>query len=530
MKHSAGRAALYLATILLLISSLGCTRSLQPTAFTPPATFSSPQQTTPTNTTTVSEQATATFVPSVVASPTLTSTPPPIETNTPTSTTQEPIVSAPENLSAGDPYSPELGNRGYDAEHYTLTLTLMTTEPALIASVSIAGVSTAEMLQQISLDFIGFEIDSITVNGIPADYFRQETKLIIQLAEPLPSGAPFELEIAYHGSPTREPSQYVPFIPYLGLIYPDGKNQLFVVAEPDGARYWYPVNDHPRDKASYRFELTVPQGLVGIANGMLVETQTGVRNAYPNGADGDLYIWEHPYPMASAFVTIAAGEYVRIESTSPAGIPLRHYAFAEEEESFESKQALIGEMIDWLSEQLGPYPFEAFGFVSTSILGASLETQTMVILAESGIHNEWELAHELAHMWFGDWVSLDTWGQMWRSEGIATYLANMWMTRDDPAMLDEQMDELAQTIAASPRTYPLDNPPRAELFGRDSYFKGALLVHGLRKSMGDEAFFNGLRAYLDQYGGGTATDADFQTVMEATAGFSLEEIFVEWFR
>jgi len=372
----------------------------------------------------------------------------------------EGTVLKPENLSAGDPYSPELGNRGYDVQHYTLALTLDPENPHLKGWVTILALSTEQNLYQISLDFVGFDIVKIQMDGIPISYFRVDDKLIVNLPEPVPANDAFTIEIGYGGVPVVRPSEYVPFISHLGLHFPESKPLLYALAEPDGARFWYPVNDHPRDKAAYRFELTVPSDMVAVANGILEEIEHDILTESSIHPTWSRYIWEHDHPMASAFVTVAVGEYERIEGRSPAGNLLRNYAFPEQRQAFEDSQAIIGEMLDWMSTTFGDYPFDAFGFVSSVESGASLETQTMVVLSEGGIYNQTKLAHEMAHMWFGDWVSLDSWGDMWRSEGFATYVSDMWITQDDPVALDQQIDLYRSLISEAPNDFPLNQPPR----------------------------------------------------------------------
>jgi aminopeptidase N len=128
-------------------------------------------------------------------------------------------------------------------------------------------------------------------------------------------------------------------------------------------------------------------------------------------------------------------------------------------------------------------------------------------------------------MWFGDWVSLESWGEMWRSEGLATYFAALWPGRDDPSQLAEG---LAPGVAEGPQAFPLRNPPPSQLFSAPIYEEGALLAAELRATLGDEAFYAGLRAYFEQYGGGTASDAEFQAALEAAAGESLEAVFRKW--
>ncbi len=438
-------------------------------------------------------------------------------------------VLVPDNLSAGDPYASELGNRGYDVQRYTLRLILDPQESTIDGQALIEARSTQDRLKQISLDLVGLEVRGILLGDAPVEFWRQEGKLFIDLPQALSTGTAFSLTVSYGGAPAQQPSHYIPFVSHLGLFFtpPD---ILFVAAEPDGARYWYPVNDHPRDKATYRFELTVPAKLVGVANGQLMAVQKDLPRAFPDGRAGDLYSWEHNYPVASAFVTVAAGPYELEEGKSPAGLFLRNYVLPDQRAAFDQAATHVGEALDWMSERFGPYPFEAFGYVTVSGLGASLETQTMVLISQEGGLNETTMVHEMAHMWFGDWVSLDTWGQMWRSEGFATYVSVLWSTRDHPDQLDQTMAEMAQQFQDHPSNYPLDNPPPAQLFGRDSYLKGAAFLHALHKEMGDDAFFQGVRTYISRYGGSTATDADFRAVMEEAAGRSLEGVFSEWFK
>jgi aminopeptidase N len=231
--------------------------------------------------------------------------------------------------------------------------------------------------------------------------------------------------------------------------------------------------------------------------------------------------------MAPYQATVAVGPYVRVEDTSPGGVPLRHYMFEEDRADFEPYRVTIGEMVDWFSERLGPYPFEAFGYVLVDHLGGALETQTMVVLDRASL-GESIMAHELAHMWFGDWVSLDSWREMWRSEGAANYFAGAWLRRSDPGQF---ADELAPGVEAGPQaSFPLGDPPPSQLFSGPVYEQGALFFADLRRAMGDEAFFAGLQAYFARYGGGTAADAEFQAVMEAAAGQPLDDLFTRWLR
>jgi aminopeptidase N len=426
--------------------------------------------------------------------------------------------------SAGDPYTPELGNTGYDVQHYLLQLALDPANDSINGTATIEAVSTVPGLAELSLDFAGFQVASVTIDGKSTNFVRDRRKLIMALPELKDTGQPFDIVVSYHGQPLYEPSAYLQMVDHLGLHYPDGET-IFAVAEPDGARYWFPANDHPRDKATFRFEIVVPEGLTAVANGEFINREPA---ALPGGRDGELFVWEHQFPMAPYLALVAVGEYEKFGTQSPSGIPLRYYYFPGLAEEIRTATHAIPDAIDWMASLFGPYPFESFGYVTVKIPGASLETQTMVLLSSNMI-GERTAIHELAHMWFGDWVSLHSWEEMWRNEGFATYVQLMWETGDDPEELALRIASLESIVEGNDKDYPLHHPPPHYLFDLNVYFEGAVAVHALRAEMGDDAFFRGLRAYFQLYGGGTASDAEFRAVMEEAAGRSLESYFSQWF-
>ncbi|HSM58169.1 MAG TPA: M1 family metallopeptidase [Candidatus Sulfomarinibacteraceae bacterium] len=426
--------------------------------------------------------------------------------------------------SIGDPFTPDLGNTGYDVQHYGLELAVDPSESNLSGTVRIEALTTMPNLRQISLDFIGFDISSVTVDDTPASFQRDANKLWVAFPQPLLSeGTPFEIAVQYAGQPEQRDSPYIHYADYLGLIFP-GNNQFYTLSEPDGARYWFPANDHPRDKATFRTELTVPRGLAAIANGRLVDSRL---STMPDGSDGATFVWEHDYPMATYLALAAGGHYLRVDEESPGGIPLIYYYFPELEEEYLEAVQVTGEAVDWLSERLGPYPFDSYGQVSYYALGISMEMQTMTLLSFQML-DERTVVHELTHSWIGNWVGLDNWGDTWRKEGLATYMEVLWLSRNDPARLEELIAEIEEEVAERGRDYALNQPPRDRILSFDSYQRGALLIHALHQEIGDDAFFQGLRAYIAEHGGGFASQEAFETAMEEAAGRSLQEFFDSW--
>ncbi|MFZ0549094.1 MAG: M1 family metallopeptidase, partial [Candidatus Promineifilaceae bacterium] len=386
--------------------------------------------------------------------------PPPTVTPTPA----PPMTPQAGGRSIGDPYIPELGNTGYDVQRYTLRFTLDPAQKYIVGTAVIEAVSTLQGLSELSMDFVGYDISTVLVNGVLADYRREGKKLVITLPALLAANEPFSIAVAYEGEPVEETSPYLGFVDHLGFNYPD-QQSLFIIDEPDGARYVFPCNDHPRDKATFRFELIVPQGLTAVANGDLLSTEA---TTLPDGRRGTLYTWEHNYPMATYLAVIAAGQYQRVDNTSPQGIPIRHYLFPDTVADHILADATTGEALDWMSSRFGPYPFDAYGHVTANVGGLSLETQTMVLLSANMIGQR-TIAHEMAHMWFGDWVSLDSWGEMWRNEGFATYVQTMWETGDDPEALELQIEGFRSAVEGNGTQYPLGNPPPQYLFDYNVY-------------------------------------------------------------
>lgn len=500
---NAGRRAFAIAGLLLASVTAACQQ------LNPPATDPSP------GTPAVIESA----VPTNTVAPTETPVPP-TATVTPIPTAT-PVVGAP---TIGDALLPELGNTGYNVLTYTLDLAVEPALGRLDGTTTIAAISELDDLARISLDFVGFDISEVLVDGRPAAFQRLGKKLLVDVAPPvIDAGQSFTVSVSYAGEPVREDSPYIHFADYLGLTFLENQN-FYVLSQPDGARYWFPANDHPSDKAAFHIALTVPTGQAAIANGRLTGTELAT---LPDGSSGATFFWEHNYPMAPYLALAAAGHYLRKDEVSPGGVPLVFYYFPEFEEEFLEATAITGEAIDWMSELFGPYPFESYGQATYYALGVSMESQTMTLLSFQML-NERTVIHEMAHAWFGNWVTPASWADVWRNEGFATYVELLWLDYHEPGTLQREIDAITQEAAEKGRTYPLDEPPEGRLLAWDAYNRGALLVHALRLEMGDEAFFSGLRAYFERYGGGTATQEEFQAVMEEAAGFSLDEFFAGW--
>ena len=465
--------------------------------------------------------ATAPLTPHFQATPTLVATAtPPAPTPVPSPTLS--LLSG--KPSIGDPFTPELGNTGYDVQHYTLQLTLNPALGQLEGIATLEATTTQSNLRRISLDFIGYQISFVSVDDAPVSFERDAGKLWVELPSSLlAEGTSFTLAVGYSGQPVQVDSPYVHYASYLGLIFP-GNNTFYTLSEPDGARYWFPGNDHPRDRATFRIELTVPRALAAISNGELVATRL---DTMPDGSDATTFVWQEDEPMATYLALAAGGHYLRTEGESPNGIPLIYYYFPEFEEEYDEAVDITGEAIDWMSDLLGPYPFDSYGQATYYAMGVSMETQTMTLLSYQML-DERTVVHELSHSWFGNWVGLESWADTWLKEGFATYMELLWLSRDDAAEMDRLIAEVEAEVSEKGHDYPLSEPPPERMLSFDSYYRGTLLMHALHQELGDEAFFEGVRLYMQRYGGSTASHEEFQAVMEEAAGTSLDSFFDRW--
>ena len=303
----------------------------------------------------------------------------------------------------------------------------------------------------------------------------------------------------------------------------------FVMSEPDGSASFYPVNDHPLDKATYTFRVTVPAPLEVAANGVLTETI--------NNGDTNTFIFEVRDPMASYLTTINIDEFEIETSQSQTGVPIRDYYSSTLAEEYREPFARQAEMIDYFSEIFGPYPFEVYGsMLMDTEFGSALENQTLSIYGTDMIdlddveETELTVAHELSHQWFGDSVSVADWSDIWLNEGFATYSEGLWIEHTSGReALDDWVKFIYSDVITYPEYYPAPgNPPADNLFNGGVYVRGGLLLHALRLEVGDENFFAILQTYFERYQGGNASTADFIAVAEEIGAKDLSAFFDAW--
>jgi aminopeptidase N len=417
----------------------------------------------------------------------------------------------------GDEYFPLAGNGGYDVAHYDLRLDYEPEGNDLRATVRITARARQD-LSSFNLDLRGFDISRITVDGKRARFRRDGQELTITPRSKLQRGRRFTVSVTYAGQPQRlvDPDGF----PYGWIPTDDGS---FVANEPDGASSWYPVNDHPTDKATYRFVITVPRGFTAVANGLL-EDRRRTRS-------GTTFTWVTKDQTASYLTTASVGRFELEVSKLPNGLPnIEAFDVDVVGDPRLSVFDRTPDYLDYLSDVYGRYPFESVGAIvdDAEDVGYALETQTRPIYAT--VPGESTVVHELAHQWVGNWVSPGRWQDIWLNEGFATYSEWLWDEEDGGPTADATFEALYSTPASEESLWnpPPGDPGADNLFERSVYERGAMTLHVLRRTVGDRDFFGILREWVHKYRDDTATTPDFIELAERVSHEELDALFEEW--
>jgi aminopeptidase N len=416
---------------------------------------------------------------------------------------------------SGDPYFPLEGNGGYEVDHYDLQISYGPPKNRLRGVATIQATST-QALSAFNLDLLRLRVSGVTVDGAPAALARHGGELVIAPATPIASGSRFTVVVAYAGKP--KPRGH-------GHFFPTGwtrtRDAAYAFSEPIGAPTWFPCNDHPSDKATYAFTVTVPRRYRAIANGLPqpVERHRGSAT----------YRWSEEQPMTTYLATVAIGHF-RLKPSRVEGIQA-WTAVVPSERRF-SKKALrrLPRILRFLTSRLGPYPFSSTGsVVVTGSEPTALETQTRPVYVNEPIPEE--MAHELAHQWFGDAVSIERWSDIWLNEGFATWVQWMWAAGGSNADLRETFDAYYDTSKFFNPDFwkvPPAAPGPQNLFGEAVYFRGGMTLEALREMIGDATFYSILHDWVGQHLYGNATTEEFIALAEAESGRSLSRFFNLW--
>ncbi len=420
-----------------------------------------------------------------------------------------------------DSVYPAVGDPGVDALHYGLDLAWDPDDRRLTgkATVTLRATAEAEESGELRLDLgAPLEVDEVRLDGNEASYAHAGKDLVVT-AEVVEDEV-HELTVRYAGTPrpVRAPTTRRDYSTLGWTVSEAG--DVWTMQEPFGAYSWYPVHDHPSDKAFYDVEIRAPEPMLGVSNGELTERSTagGVTSTH----------WSLDSPAASYLVTIAIGDYEVTEGESESGVPLTSWVLRGDRAGRRALE-VVPDALSWAEQRLGPYPFDSLGVVLVDS-ESGMETQTMITLGRTGyVRSAPVILHEIVHQWYGDLVTPTDWRDLWMNEGMAMYLQLVYEAQRQGVGIDAVMRDAAAREPAMRREAgpPADYDPEA--FGEGVVYYGpARMWHAVRDRVGDRAFWRMVRRWPATHAGGNASREEYLAWVERETGAELTPLFDAW--
>jgi hypothetical protein len=407
----------------------------------------------------------------------------------------------------------------YDAKYYFLDLDIDPSTNTVSGTVRIDAEVTSGPLTTVDVDlYTNMTVDSVVATGGGSlTYSHVSDILTVTLDRSYSTGEEFTFEITYGGTPSAAASAFE-FDTF------DGHDMIWSLSEPFGARSWWPCKDYSHDKAdSVDIWVTVPSDLIVASNGTL-------RDTVDNGGT-KTYKWHEQYAIATYLVSVAIHPYLIITdyyNYSPTDSMLvRHYVFSSQYSSVQANYAKVPDMIALFAGLFGEYPFieEKYGQAEFT-WGGGMEHQTITSLWGS---SEYLIVHELAHMWWGDMITCETFNHIWLNEGFAVYSEALWAEGTYGWAEYKQQMEYAKYLGPG-TIYVDDLSDWNRIFDPDlTYNKASWILHMLRGIVGDSTFFDIIQTYYgSQYQYGSCITEEFRDVCEGIAGRDFDAFFHQW--
>ncbi|HET7539972.1 MAG TPA: M1 family aminopeptidase [Polyangiaceae bacterium] len=432
-------------------------------------------------------------------------------------------------------------SRPFEIRHLALDLTLHFESKSVSGSATLAFERVAANASELPLDAVGFELESVRLDSgsgfsnTPFDY--DGDTLTVRGLERVAAG---KIEVTYRATPRRG----------MYFLEPDEKvkqrpKQVWTQCQDEDARHFIPCHDKPHVKMTSELRVSVPNGFVALSNGELLDSQT------PAGKKPWVYHFRLDQPHPSYLLTLVAGNFAIIddrpaELANTKQVPVRYYVPPARKKDTARSFGETPRMIELFSRLTGvPFPWQRYSqIVVSDFIFGGMENTTATTMYEHVLLDERAVldissndlvAHELAHQWFGDFVTCRDWSHAWLNEGFATFMEHVeredrlgrdeydyGVSSDNDTYLHEASARYSRPIVCRDYAEPID------LFDRHLYEKGGLVLHMLRRQLGDETFWTGVRNYLQAHAYGVVETNDLQRALEKVSGCSLERFFDSW--
>jgi aminopeptidase N len=422
-------------------------------------------------------------------------------------------------------------SRSFDALHYLIKIALDLDRKSFAGTATITVSSFVDGLESCVLDAEEFTVSSVVDEyGAPLRFEQSDKELKVFLARPAKVGEVVTFACGYSG---REPREGLKFVDET----PENPRLVWSDSWPDNVHHWFPCFDYPNDKATSEILATVRTGLKVAANGRLV----GVAEDKASGTS--TYHWSQDLPHSTYLIFLAAAPYVIVRD-SYRNLPVNYWVYPRDEAKARPTYGKTPEMIAFFNGIFGyDYPWQKYDQVSVPLGGGAESTSATAMTQRIMVAEEDEpdfsaigiVSHELAHQWWGDLITLRSWGHAWMNESFGTYSDYLYFRHakgDDEGAVNLQ-NKLAAYLREANTRYirPIvsDRYDRPEdMFDSHSYPKGALVLHMLRSILGDEVFFKTLSQFLHRYAFDAVDTADFIRSVKTVTGRNLDWFFDQW--
>jgi len=400
-----------------------------------------------------------------------------------------------------DEYTKHHGSPTYTVEHYDLSLVIKLASN-LLDGRAMLRIRAVEDINEVALNLSGLKIIKATCQGRKVPVAKKHHRMVVSLPAVVKAGERVELNLRYAGSPQAENGLWGE------LGWEELTDGILVSGQPVGASTWYPCNDHPSHKSSYRFEISADAGYRVVANGQMVD--------HRRSASRETWVYEQREPMASYLATVQIGRYSQIPfdegghlvaySVPGTEVPVRG-AFA--------KQTAMAELFE---RKFGPYPFESYKIVVVDDeLEIPLEAQGLSIFGKNHLSLQWEaqrlIAHEFAHQWFGNSLTPGRWKDIWLNEGFACFSEWVYSEEAQVMALDERARHAWAMLEGLPQDIMVGDPGPQDMFDDRVYKRGALALYALMRRLGETDFYTMLRQWTATHQHSTVSTQEFADLL-----------------
>ncbi len=422
--------------------------------------------------------------------------------------------------------------RNYDTHHIKLTLDFNEQEKSFRGTATLTMTPLEDQFHQFQLHARALHIQDVLLgDSLSVSFQADSERMTIELPQVYTPRDTLRFSIRY----SAVPEDGIYFIAP-SASHPDVPRQIYSHSEPTDARCWFPCYDEPDDKLTSEIVATVDRRFMLLSNGELVDV---VEN---DASKTKTYHWFQRNPHVTYLISFAAGEYEILED-SYGSIPLRYYVYPGQHDQAADCFGKTAQMMDIFTKHFGhAFPWPQYSqiivnqYISKGMEHTGATTLTDQIIGsgqtQSDIDSDDLIAHELAHQWFGNLVTSRDWRNIWLNEGFATYAEIIFRENEggeEAAQYEKMIQEnnylnsdLKQPIVHSNYLHPI------EMFNSSTYQKASLVLHMLRKMIGDELFFRTMRNYLNSYAFQSVETNDFIRILEETTGGDFDWFFEQW--